>query len=260
MNKTILLAASAFSLAALSTPLQAQTIAALVGNDTLVHIDAKAAKVTKTVKITGTSGALIGMDVRPSDGMLYALAADGTVSTIDPMTGKATTKSKLETVLPAGVAGTVDFNPVADRMRIIGQDGTNLRANVDDGKVTTDKPLNFAEADANKGKTPGIVAGAYINAVKGAKETTLYDITADGTFVKQAPPNDGVLVTMGPIGVKPKAMAFDISTDAQGMNTGWLMADDMLYKVDLTNGKAMSPVKVAGVVGAIRKIAVLPAL
>ena len=62
-------------------------------------------------------------------------------STIDPATGKATLKSKLDTALPEGAMATVDFNPAADRLRIIGSDGTNLRANVDDGKVTKDGSL-----------------------------------------------------------------------------------------------------------------------
>ena len=43
--------------------------------------------------------------------------------------------------LPATV--TVDFNPVADRLRVIGSDGTNLRANVADGKVVTDGALKL---------------------------------------------------------------------------------------------------------------------
>jgi hypothetical protein len=54
------------------------------------------------------------------------------------MDGKATKKSKLETMLPAGTSATVDFNPVADRLRIIGSDGTSLRVNVDDGEAIKD--------------------------------------------------------------------------------------------------------------------------
>ena len=93
---------------------------------------------------------------------------------------------------------TVDFNPAADRLRIIAADGTNLRVNVDDGKVTKDGNLKFADTDMHKGETPRIVAGAYTNSIKGAKETTLYDIDATiGGLIKQAPPNDGVLNSIG---------------------------------------------------------------
>ena len=256
MSKLILLAAVAA--VSLATGVKAETIAALTGDATLVHIDAATAKVGKTVEIRGLPGAVIGIDVRPSDGLLYALAADGTVATVDPATGAATVKSKLEKTLAVGVAGTVDFNPVADRLRIIGTDGTNLRANVDDGKVTSDKNLVFADTDAGKGKTATVIAGAYSNSMKGAKETALFDIDASGAFLKQAPPNDGILNSVGTTGLSSKTIAFDIATDAAGVNTAWLVADGMLYKVDVASGKTSGAVKISGATGAIRDIAVLP--
>ncbi len=74
----LLVAASAFAIAATAGAAQAQTVAALVDGDTLAHVDAKSRKVTKTVKIEGV-GALVGIDVRPADKMLYGLAEDGTI-------------------------------------------------------------------------------------------------------------------------------------------------------------------------------------
>ncbi len=253
---TVLLGAAAFAQAA-----QAKTVAALIGDDTLAIVDTKSGSVAAMTKISGLSAKVLGIDVRPADGMLYALAEDGTVATIDPKTGKAEMKSKLETVLPRGVMATVDFNPVADRLRVMGSDGTNLRANVDDGKVTTDGMLKFAEADANKGKAPMIVAGAYTNSVKGAKETGLYNIDGGlGAFTKQVPPNDGVQNTIGMLGVTAKAYAFDILSDGNGGNTAFLMADDQLYTVDLATGKASAMKKIAGLKGTVRDIAVLPTM
>jgi hypothetical protein len=237
----------------------AQTVAALVGEDAIVLVDVSAKKAGKPVKVTGISGTLLGIDVRPADGMLYAVVSDGTVVTIDPASGKATHKSKLDAMLPAGVMATVDFNPVADRLRIIGSDGTNLRANVEDGKVTKDGMLRFADADMHKGKAPKIVAGAYTNSMKGAKETTLYDLDASGVLVKQAPPNDGVLNSVGAVGTPAEAAAFDIVA-GQSTNEGWLMAGDTLYRVDLSSGKADAVGKVAGVTGKVRDIAAMPAM
>ena len=55
----------------------------------------------------------------------------------------------------------------------------------------------------HKGEKPNIVAGAYTDSVKGAKETALFNI--DGTIgglIKQAPPNDGVLGAIGELGIK----------------------------------------------------------
>jgi len=237
----------------------AATLAALSGDDTLTMIDTATLKAGASMKVAGITGKIAGIDVRPADGMLYALAADGAIYTVDK-SGKATMKSKMEKVLPAGAMATVDFNPAADRLRVIGSDGTNLRVNVDDGKTTVDGSLKFAETDMHKGEQPMIVAGAYTNSVKGTKETALYDIDGKiGGLIKQVPPNDGVLVAVGKLGITPKAIAFDIETGSDGSNTGWLLADGSLYKVDLATGKAASVGKVDGVAVA-RDIAVLPAM
>ena len=254
MRASIALAAVAATLAAGAA--RAETVAALVGDDTIAMVDTTAKKVTGTMKVTGASGRILGIDVRPADGMLYALMADGQLVTIDKA-GKATPKSKLDTMLPAGVSATVDFNPVADRLRVIGSDGTNLRVNVDDGKATKDGTLKFAESDTMKGKTPKVMAGAYTNSMKGAKETVLYDIDATGALLKQAPPNDGVLNTVGMLGMAGDKVAFDIASDGT-TNAAWAMAGDTLYSVDLASGKATMAAKIAGVSGTVRDIAVMP--
>lgn len=255
--KALTLIAALLASSALAGAAHAQSVVALVGDDTLAMIDVAAKKVGTTMKVSGASGKLLGIDVRPADGMLYGLMADGSVVTIDPATGKATPKSKLDVMLPAGAMATVDFNPVADRLRVIGSDGTNLRANVDDGKVTKDGNLKYADADAMKGRTPRVVAGAYTNSVKGAKETTLFDVDATGNIVKQAPPNDGVLNSVGMLGMTAENAAFDIVGEGAA-SEGWLMAGDTLYKVDLASGKGTQVAKIAGFTGAVRDIAVLP--
>ena len=143
----------------------AQSLLALVGDSTIAWVSPKNWKATGTVNIKGAK--LVGFDVRPADGMLYGVTADNWIVTIDPKTGAVTKKAELSTKLPAGVAVTVDFNPVVDRMRILAADGTNLRVNVDDGKVIVDGMLKFAETDMHKGEKPNIVAGAYSNSLQG---------------------------------------------------------------------------------------------
>ncbi|MBM3530968.1 MAG: DUF4394 domain-containing protein [Alphaproteobacteria bacterium] len=239
---------------------QAAEVAALSGDNTISIVNTGTKSVTKTWKIQGIAGRVAGIDVRPADGRLYALAADGGVYTVDLATGKATMKSRLDTMLKPGVWATVDFNPVADRLRVIGSDGMNLRANVDDGKVIVDGALKFADGDAAKGKAPKVAAGAYVNSVKGAKETTLFNVElATGALVRQAPPNDGVLNTIGTLGVKAETVAFDIWSDGKGKNEAWLMAGDWLHSVDLSTGKATPAVQIKGV-SSVRDIAVLPAM
>jgi len=108
-------------------------IVGLVDGKSIVTIDPVTRKVMSKVDIKGASP-LIGIDVRPADGMLYGVAGDGTIVTIDAKSGQAAMKSKMSEALKPGVSATVDFNPVADRLRVMGSDGTSLRVNVDDGK------------------------------------------------------------------------------------------------------------------------------
>ena len=256
MNVRTMFAASVAVLLT-SAAANAAQVAALIGGDTIATVDTAQKKATGSVKVTGISGALVGIDVRPADGLLYGLVDDGTVVTI-AADGKATMKSKLESMIAKGVAVTVDFNPVADRLRVMGADGMNLRANVDDGKVTKDGDHKYADADMHKGEKPNIVAGAYTNSVKGTKETALFNIDATiGGLIKQAPPNDGVLAAVGKLGIKPEAVAFDIWSDGNGKNEAWLMVGDTLYSVDLATGKATEAAKIAGVSGTVRDIAIM---
>jgi hypothetical protein len=258
--RALLLASTVLAAAFAPLAAQAAMLAALSGDDTLTMIDTTTQKAGKSMKVTGINGKIAGIDVRPADGMLYALGMDGTIYTVDKA-GKATMKSKMDTVLAATAMATVDFNPAADRLRVIGSDGTNLRVNVEDGKTTVDGKLKFAETDMHKGEAPMVVAGAYSNSVKGTKETALYDIDGKiGGLLKQAPPNDGVLGAIGKLGVAAKAIAFDIETGSDGSNTGWLLADGTLHKVDLATGKAAMVGKVSGLNGTVRDIAALPAM
>jgi hypothetical protein len=252
---TMAVLAASLSLTAMA---RAEMIVALSGDATLTTFDSKTLKTTGTTTIKGANGRMVGIDQRPSDGMLYGVTTDGTVYTVDASSGQATMKSKLEIMLPAGVMATVDFNPLADRLRLLGSDGTSLRANVEDGKVTVDGRLKYAEADKNAGKTPKVTAGAYSNSVKGTKETALYDIdTAMGTFLRQAPPNDGILVTLGEAGLKADDISFDISTDAEGKNTGFVVTGGMLHTLDITSGAVKALGKVAGLPSGVRDIAVI---
>ncbi len=237
----------------------AQSLLALVGDSTIAWVSPKNWKATGTVNVKGAK--LVGFDVRPADGMLYGVTTDNWIVTIDPKTGAVTKKAELSTKLSAGVTISVDFNPVVDRMRILASDGTNLRVNVDDGKVVTDGKLKFADGDANKGKTPKVIAGAYYNSYKGAKETTLYDIDATTwSLVKQAPPNDGVLSAIGKLGIKLSGpVAFNIVTSEDGKNTGWLTNDGKLYSVDLMTGAAKLVGPIGGIKGKINDIAWWPA-
>jgi hypothetical protein len=254
--KTLTLAGALMASAFAATSAQAAGwIVGLVDGKSIVTIDPATRKVTSTVAIKGAAP-ILGIDVRPADGMLYGVASDGTIVTIDVKTGQATMKSKLSEPWKAGVTTTVDFNPVADRMRVIGSDGMNLRVNVDDGKAIVDGALKFKDGDANAGKSPKVVAGAYTNSYKGTTATVLYDIdAATGSLVMQAPPNDGVLNTVGPLGIKLNgSTAFNIVA-ANENNSAWLVTGGALYSVDLKTGKATMAGKIEGLKGSLSDIA-----
>lgn len=253
--------AIAFTASMLADAASAATLAVLQDGNSIAWVDTEAKKVTGTVSLSG-GAKLVGIDVRPADGKLYGLTMDGAIVVVDHKSGKWEKKSQLTEKLPDGATFTVDFNPVADRMRIIGSDGTSLRVNVEDGKAAVDGKLRYADADAAKGKTAKVTAGAYVNSFAGTKETTLYDIdTSAGTLVRQAPPNDGILNTIGSLGVKLDGpVAFDIMSDGKGGNAAWMMNGGALYSVDLTSGAAKMVAKISGLKGMATDFAVLPAM
>jgi hypothetical protein len=240
-----------------ATAAEAGWIIGLVEGKSIVTIDPSTRKVTNKADIKG-AGPILGIDVRPADGMIYGLAGDGTIVTLDPKTGQATPKSKLSESWKAGVTTTFDFNPVADRLRLMSSEGVSFRINVDDGKVTVDGSHKFKDGDVNAGKTPKVVAGAYSNSLKDKpKATTLYNIDATtGSLVTQAPPNDGVLNTIGPLGVAIAGpVAFNIVASAEDKNDAWLAAAGTLYAVDLKSGKASAVGKIEGLSGPLTDIA-----
>jgi hypothetical protein len=108
---------------------------------------------------------------------------------------------------------------------------------------------------------PTVVAGAYSNSVKVTKETTLYDIdAATWTLARQVPPNDGVLNTIGSLGIKAsEPIAFNVVATGEGQNAAWLVTGGSLYSVDLASGKATSVGAILNLKGTIRDIAWWPA-
>jgi hypothetical protein len=230
-------------------------IVGLVGGNSLVTIDPATRKVTTKVDIKGANGSVAGFDVRPADGMLYVITSDGTIGTIDVKSGLITKKSKLSQLWKAGTT-TIDFNPVADKLRVMSSEGVNARVNVDDGQVTVDGGHKYKDGDVNAGKKAKVIAGAYSNSKKGATATTLYNIdAATGALVTQTPPNDGVLNTVGPLGIAlNEPVAFNIVADGEG-NNAWLATGGNLYSVALDSGKTTLVGKIEGLSGRLKDIA-----
>ena len=91
----------------------------------------------------------------------------------------------------------MNFNPQADRLRVVSKAGQNLRLNPDTGAAAgneADGPLAYATqppADANAGKQPGVTGAAYTNNVARTTSTVLYDVdTTQDVLAIQNPPNN----------------------------------------------------------------------
>ena len=252
--------AASVALVALTAAAAAAPAIGLTGDRTLVWFDTDKPDITRTMDVEGVE-MLQGIDLRPADNMLYGVTKDGTIVTIDTETGVATAGAKLATNLPEGVMASVDFNPMADRLRLMGSDGTNLRANVDTGEVTEDGRLAFEAGDANAETEPKVIATAYINAYGKPESTAMYDVDAAGNFIQQTKPNDGLLKTIGSLGIPAaETVAMDIQTTADGTNTVWLAAGDALYTIAIETGVATKTGDTPGAPGMLRDIAILPAM
>ncbi|HYC63692.1 MAG TPA: DUF4394 domain-containing protein [Reyranellaceae bacterium] len=257
LTRLLARAAGASVLALLAGAANAATLVGLTADNKLVRIDTATMAATPATAITGADK-VVGIDVRPADGKLWGLTATGQLITIDPANGKAWLGPMLSEKVALGERPVVDFNPAADRLRIIAANGVSLRINVETGATIVDKPLNFDASDAAKDKKPAVAAGAYTNSSKGAKATELFHVDAGtGALVLQNPPNDGVLKTKGALGVTGLADAvFDIDNESEGKNTAWLVSGGWLFTVDLASGKATKVGQIKGMTGKLVDIAV----
>jgi Ca2+-binding RTX toxin-like protein len=127
----------------------------------------------------------------------------------------------------------VDVNPVSDRLRIVGDDASNLRVNPDTGAVVTDATITPSNAEP--------VGAAYTNARSTATTTTLYDLLyATDSLATQNPPNSGTVNAVGPIGfqIPDRSNAhLDIAPDGRALGlVGQGGGDLPLWSINLATG------------------------
>ncbi len=212
----------------------------LSDNNVLVSFDSSNPSRVNSIPVTGIDGSLLGIDTRPANGLLYGITTANKIYTIDSNTGNATQISTLSTPFTATSISGFDFNPVADRLRLVGDNDQNFRINVDTGAVTVDGNLAFAAGDVNASSNPTLTAAAYTNAIAGATATRLYNIdTALDVLTLQNPPNDGTLTTVGALGIDLDDQAgFDIVSTSDGKNAAFAVSNSTLYSIDLSTGQA----------------------
>ena len=227
-----LLAFTMLSLAAASGA-EAASLHALTSENKLVTIDSEQRRVRATVTLGQTAGRVRAIALRPADGKLYGLTDSNQIVTIDPGNGRVSPGAKLDKPIEAGARVAINFNPVVDRLRVVGIGGANYRIHPDTGAVTADGGLKYDPASPFSGTAPRITAAAYTNHVAGTKETMLYTVdTILGQINLQAPPNDGVQQPKKELGMRvPNGVGFDILTDGQGGNTGYMIAGGKLFVI-----------------------------
>ncbi|MBL0129849.1 MAG: DUF4394 domain-containing protein [Chitinophagaceae bacterium] len=138
---------------------------------------------------------ILGIDMRPVSGQLYALGSTSRLYTINMGNGVATAVGPVFGTLLSGTQFGFDFNPTVDRIRVVSNTGQNLRLDPTTGAVAA------VDVALNPG-VPNVSSAAYTNNFAGAATTTLYAIdNFTSKLYIQNPPNNGTLVEVGSLGV-----------------------------------------------------------
>ncbi|PCG83899.1 hypothetical protein CIB93_22245 [Streptomyces sp. WZ.A104] len=227
---------------------KALTAIGLTADQHLVQFDVdRPAKPMNIGKVSGLRGdtKIVGIDFRVQNEKLYGVGDKGGIYTLSTINAKAMKVSQL-TVTLSGKHFGVDFNPAANRLRVISDTGQNLRHNIDDNAA----PLStIADDTLTNPTTPpttarGVTAAAYTNNdLNPATATTLFDIdTTTDRVSLQSPANAGTLAPTGNLGINAGPDAgFDIHTSPKdGTNHGFATLKTgetmRLYHVDILTG------------------------
>ncbi|MEO8534933.1 MAG: DUF4394 domain-containing protein [Flavobacterium sp.] len=212
---------------------------ALTNDNKVFYFNAKDLKSpVKSYSITGLQSGenIISIDYRPATGQLYGLGSTSRLYIINENSGLATPLGAAPfSPVIEGTSSSIDFNPTVDRVRLISNNGKNLRLHPELGTVAaTDGSLNGV---ANT----QVEAIAYTNSISGSTTTQLFDIdyTTDKLYL-QNPPNNGTLEEVGSLKVDFSGVGgFDIQPESNlGMAVNNKNNESRLYTINLMNGEA----------------------
>lgn len=239
-----------------------ETIHAVTASNRLLAFNAgQPQKILSRRALTGLreGDRLVGIDYRVAKGQLFGLGRSGQLYRIDAASGAATPVGT-PVAMPAGSEFGFDFNPTVDRIRVVSDQGFNLRLHPDTGAVVDgdanqpgvqfDGRLVYDSSDRMAGQVPRIVAAAYTYNKDNEKITTNYALDgAGGMLVHQGTkevvtpmvsPNSGRLYSVGALGTGPFEQAsFDISDVSNAAYAGITEAGrTRWYRIDLASGRA----------------------
>ncbi|MCI0337636.1 MAG: DUF4394 domain-containing protein, partial [Acidobacteria bacterium] len=239
--------------------LQNASVYALTSDNNIYIFTPGSSRFVQLTRVTQIDGNLIGIDYRPADGnaaVVYGLTDTGKIYLINlasTQLGAANLVNTLTTRFDGGFQSLMDFNPVANALRVIGSNDQNIAVLNGSGNLAqtmAQTALAYAMGDVNAGTDPNIAAGAYTNNFAGAPNTLFYTIDyALDTFVTISTRNStgssntggGQLQTIGSLvdsGGNPINFAstadFDIFTDSSGVNTIVAISGQTLYTINLS--------------------------
>ncbi len=228
---------------------RAETVFAVTEANALIRFNAGTPRrIEQRQPISGLAAGetLLGIDFRVARGVLYGLTSAGRLVTIDTATAAV---KPVGTAPPVALQGTrfgLDFNPAADRVRLVSDSGQNLRLHPDTGALAaTDPPLAHATGAAVR-----VTGAGYTYNKQNDKLTTNYALDIGrGWLVTQGSveavepvvsPNTGRLFDVGALGT---GAVDDAAFDIADTNNAALAAlrqggRTRLYAIDLATGRA----------------------
>ncbi|HEX8453660.1 MAG TPA: DUF4394 domain-containing protein [Longimicrobium sp.] len=213
----------------------------LDGANNLVEFGSRSADAVRRREISGLQPGevLVGIDYRAGNANLYGVGNTSRLYVIDARDGEVVATPVAGPFVPAleGEAFGTDFHPGADRLRVHGSGGQNLRLDPAGTVSATDPPLTYAPGDPGAITTPRIAGTAYTTGTP----TLLYGIDSNRDVLVTFPNSDaGVAKTVGPLGLNTSDdVGFDIVVTREGPIAFAVLSEtrvSRLYRIDLATG------------------------
>ena len=227
-----------------------------------------AGAVFNTISGAAAGKTFVGIDLRPSNNLVYGVTTSNEIFTLDAYTGNSSFVAALSNnIISSSFGYGIDFNPVNEAavttsFRVVGSNGQNFAVNANNGLVT-----NFANNTGAATPSHMIAAGytgvAYTNSNPSApaSSTSLYYINSstDELFVATSAFNTPTITKVGALGHEIlRANGLDISSSGIAYSS-FLMDDgtgkSVLTTINLATGTAT---KVGDFVGTINGLTVAP--
>lgn len=250
--------------------------AAQVNADTLYSFNSNQIAVIDTlslntvsyINISGLDSGerLLGIDLRPTDGLIYGVTSSNNLYTFDTVSGVATLKTALSGASLTNQAIGVDFNPVADfqgnaSLRVVTGVGNNYAVNADTGVVGNLSGSNIgvgytavAYTNSNPGITTSTTGLYYVNAATDSLHFLNSNFNEPNTV--------GGITTVGSLGVDVlSANGFDIVSNGNAyalfnFDNGTL--DSQLFSINLSTGAATRIATLDGTFNGLAGVSAVP--